>query len=145
LSDGLWIASFQKLPWLRSISNFKDSHGCLVNLGSFYVTDIEMLNVGRSCCCRKAAKRKMDARCMFAYAMLLEQGDGIPADPIRAYAFYQLSQDIKPTRDGTARLVSLEKQLSAADQERARVLVRQIRQQFFGRHSVQAFERTSRN
>jgi len=84
---------------------------------------------------QKCSEEKLDVRCMFAYATLLEQGTGIPADLVRAYAFYGLSEEVKPTRDGTARLANLEKQLPPADLQRARALMRQIREQFFDRAS----------
>jgi TPR repeat protein len=82
---------------------------------------------------QKCSEETMDSRCLFSYAALLEEGMGVPVDPVRAYAFYRLSEDAKGTRLGAERLASLEKQLPSADLEKGRALGRQIRERFFAR------------
>jgi TPR repeat protein len=82
---------------------------------------------------QKCSEETMDSRCMFSYAALLEEGMGAPVDPVRAYAFYRLSEDAKGTRLGAERLANLEKQLPSADLEKGRALSRQIRERFFAR------------
>lgn len=82
---------------------------------------------------QKCSEKTLDSRCTFAYATSLESGHGVPFDPVQAFAFYRLSQDMKSTPSGAERLAAIEKQLPPADLEKGRALSRQIREQFFAR------------
>jgi TPR repeat protein len=136
------------IKWLSRAAEQGEADA-MYNLGAFYVMSkpstgyrdaergVQLL--------QKCSEETMDVRCMFAYATMLEQGTGVPVDPVRAYAFYRLSEDVKRTPDGTERLANLEKQLLPADLEKSRALGRQLRQRFFNRVSRLVTERASQN
>jgi TPR repeat protein len=82
---------------------------------------------------KKCSEQTLDDRCTFAYATMLENGHGVAIDPVRAYAFYRLSEDAKKTPRGAERLAGLEKQLHPEELKSGRELVRQVRERFFAR------------
>lgn len=121
------------IKWLSKAADQGDA-GAMFALGAFYqgakpVTGFYAPERGAQLM-KKCSEQTLDPRCAFAYATLLETGHGIPIDPVRAYGFYRLAEDVKKTSKGAERLADLEKQLSADDLNKGREVARQVRERY---------------
>lgn len=87
---------------------------------------------------RKCAERTLSSECSFAYATALDGGRGVPRDRVQAYAFYQLSDDDKPTASTKQRIKDIKPLLSREEAAQAEAVIVRLRAAYV------AAQRTSR-
>jgi TPR repeat protein len=120
------------LMWLRRAAERGQSDAAFA-LGIFYMTskpaqyhdEIRGAEYLRQC-----VERSLSAACTFAYATALQDGDGVPKDVVKAYAYYELSDRERSTSRAQQRLKDIRAKMSRSDIAQGDALVLQLRTAF---------------
>jgi TPR repeat protein len=114
------------LQWLERAAAQGEPHA-MENLGLFYVEygkrsgqqDVPRgVDIFRQC-----TEQTLHGACAFAYATALHHGQGIPRDPVKAYALYIVSNARGENPKAVTRMNDLKKTLSADEILRANAMV----------------------